>query len=168
LKTRTIISISLLLLLSCNPKGSNGYKNAATYNNHIIDQQKIVMTDIASFSRALGQNIDSAENLLSIYRPQLDSIVSGISNMPDFKGDVSLRNSATDLFTFYRKLFTDDYENLIIYWREHERNSPEGMAEANRVIQKISIEEEQYDKSFHKAQKEFAEKFDVKLNEENR
>ena len=170
LKARyAILTVAIFgFFVSCKRPGANGYKNAVEYNDHIIDQQSIVMKNIGNFVRTSNRNLDSADHLLDRYIIDLGAMVNDIQSMPLYKGDSLLRNSAADLFTFYRKLFREDYRLLLQYWREHGRQSPEGLAEANRVVEKITIEEEKYDKGFHNAQRDFAEKFNIKLREENR
>jgi hypothetical protein len=163
-------SLALIIVLSaCNQpvKGRNGqvYKNAAEYNNYIIERQSVIMKDIAGFVRISNTSLDSANQALDTYLPELDRIITEIQDMPAYKGDSSLRNTAVNLFSFYRKLFIQDYKQLILYWREHGRQTREGIDETKRVIDKITLEEETYDKSFHNTQKDFAERNNMKIKE---
>jgi hypothetical protein len=166
---RIYIFIFLSGLLSCNQpvKGPRGklYKNAAEYNNHIISRQQKVMIDIGKFVSLSNTDLDSALIFLKICTDSTDARIRDIEEMPLFKGDSSLKNSALDLFRFYRRVFSEDYASLIVFWREHGRATPEGIAETNRVIKQISVDEEKLDKRFHNVQTDFAEKYHMKMEE---
>jgi hypothetical protein len=158
-----------IILIACNPpvKGKNGqvYRNAAEYNNYIIERQSIIMKDIAAFVRISNTSLDSADLELDKSIPELARMNTEIRDMPLYKGDSSLRNSAVRLFHFYYRLFTEDYKQLIQFWRTNGRQTRLGINETNRVIDKITLEEEKYDKNFHNTQKDFAEKNHMKIKE---
>ena len=162
-------SVFYMILISCNPpvKGKNGqvYRNAAEYNNYIIERQSTIMKDIARFVRVSNTSLDSADKELDRSIPGLARMRTEIGDMPLYKGDSSLRNSAIRLFSFYNRLFTEDYKQLLLFWRTNGRQTRLGINETNRVIEKITLEEEKYDKDFHNTQKDFAEKNHMKIKE---
>jgi len=56
-------------------------------------------------------------------------------------------------------------EQILALNKSEESGTEEGAAKANSIVEKISKEEEGYDKDFHNAQEEFARKNKMKLIE---
>ena len=74
-----------------------------------------------------------------------------------------MRNAAIQSFSFYKKVFSTDYRQLISIRKNGGDQTEEGVGEMNNIVEKITKEEEQYDKAFHNAQRSFAEKNKMKL-----
>jgi hypothetical protein len=148
-------------------KGANGevYKSAVQYNNYIVNRQSTIMKDIMEFAQASRTNLDSAGKMLDKYIVDIDVMITGIKGMPPYKGDSSLRDAATSSFTFYKRIFGNEYKRLIDI-RLNGTNATEGeVAEMNGIVSQIAKDEESYDKIFHNAQKDFAEKNNMSLEE---
>ena len=67
--------------------------------------------------------------------------------------------------TFYKKVFQDDYMDILDIRKKGENVTDADISDMNDIVEKISKDEEEYDKAFHKAQKDFAEKNNMKLKE---
>ena len=65
----------------------------------------------------------------------------------------------------YKKVFEDDYKQIIRLNKDGESITEEGAAKVNSIVEDISKEEEKLDKAFHNAQSEFASKNNMKLME---
>jgi hypothetical protein len=152
---------------ACNQlvKGKNGqvYKSAVQYNDYIIGRQSTLIKNILDLSAAAQTNLDSASKMLDRYIVETDSMIVDINGMPQYKGDSTFRNAAIASFAFYKKIFGNEYKRLINIRKNGGDATEEGIAEMNRIVGDITKEEEKYDKAFHNAQKNFADKNNMKL-----
>lgn len=162
--------IFLIILISgCNQvvKGKNGkeYKTAVAYNDAIVNHQSRIMKDILDFVEASKTSLDSADRLLDVYVGEINVIIEDIKGMPAFRGDTALRNAAVQSFGFYKRIMSGDYKELIRLRKEGAGETTEGMEQMNTIVEKISKEEEGYDKEFHRAQLAFAKKNNITLTD---
>jgi len=166
------LSASLLLLFllpGCAQvaKGKNGkeYKTAVVYNDAIVNHQSRIMKDILNFVDASKVSLDSADRLLDVYTGELNTVIEDIKGMPAFRGDSALRDAAVQSFGFYKRIMTGEYKELIRLRKEGAGETDEGVAQMNAIVEKISKEEEGFDKNFHSAQLAFAKKNNITLTE---
>ena len=145
-------------------KGPNGitYKSAAAYNDYIVGRQSTLIKNVLKFGEAAKVNLDSAEALLDKFIPETERVITELKGMPLWKGDSSLRNAAVQSFTFYKRVFEEDYRRILAI-RKDENAGENEIIELNAIIEKISKEEEKFDKTFRNAQKDFAQKNKMKL-----
>ena len=122
------------------------------------------MRKVINFSKASEIDIDSAANMLNCYATETGKMIEEIKGMPPYKGDSSLRNAAIRSFSFYKKVFEEDYMDIIRI-RKKDDITQEDVDEMDRIVKKITKEEEGYDKSFDNAQNEFAKKNKMRLRE---
>ena len=152
---------------ACNQpvKGKNGqvYKSAVQYNDYIIGRQSTLIKNILDLSATAQTNLDSASKMLDRYIVETDSMIVDINGMSPYEGDSTFRNAAIASFAFYKKIFGNEYKQLINIRKNGGDATEEGIAEMNRIVGDITKEEEKYDKSFHNAQKNFADKNNMKL-----
>ncbi|HMK27176.1 MAG TPA: hypothetical protein VK483_14185 [Chitinophagaceae bacterium] len=164
-----IFFILVFSIIACNQpvKGRNGvtYKSAVQYNDYIVGRQTKLMQHILDFSKAANNSLDSAEKMLAEYINETAQTVEDIKGMPAYKGDTSLRDAAARSFSFYKNVFQNDYTRIIQIRKKGEEMTNEDVEEMQRIVDKITREEEGFDKSFHNAQKRFADKNNMKLAE---
>jgi hypothetical protein len=169
MKYVSIIIVLVCCIISCNQpvKGRNGvtYKSAVQYNDYIVGRQSKLMQNILDFSKAAEINLDSAEKMLDKYAAEIASTIEEIKGMPAYKGDTSLREAAARTFGFYKNVFQNDYTRIIYIKKKGIEMTNEDMAEMKSIVNKITREEEGVDKSFHNAQRNFADKNHMKLME---
>lgn len=161
-------AILVFCLAACNKpvKGKNGvtYKSAVQYNDYIVNRQTNLMKNVLDFSKIADANLDSAEIMLKKYVRQAEEMIDEIKGMPPYKGDSALRDAATRSFIFYKKIFENDYVDILTIRKKGADNiTEEDVAEANRIVDKIGREEEVFDKAFHTAQNDYATKNKMKL-----
>lgn len=158
----------LIVLAACNKPvtGKNGvtYKSPAQYNDYIVNRQTELMRKVSDFGVALGTDIDSARTMLDGFTRQTGTMIDEIKGMPAYKGDSSLREAAIRSFSFYKRVFEEDYMDIINI-RKKEEMTQDDASEIQRIITKITREEEGLDKAFHNAQNAFAKKNNMKLRE---
>lgn len=151
-----------ILLVSCGRpgvKGRNGvtYNSPTEYNDYIISRQTKLIKNILNFAKASETSIDSAEHLLKESAKLTATMVEEIRNMPPYKQDSGMRDAAVQIFTFYKQVFEKDYYDILMLRKKSsEEMTAEDQAEAARIVDKISKEEEGLDKVFNEAQKKFA------------
>jgi hypothetical protein len=154
---------------ACNQpvKGKNGqvYKSAVQYNDYIIGRQTILIKDVMDMLKVAQTDLDSANKMLDNFVVKTGGLITDIEGMPPYKGDSSFRNAAIASFTFYKKVFGNEYKQLISIRKDGGDATEEGIAKMNKIVDNISREEEKYDKTFHNAQKDFADKNHMKLGE---
>ena len=148
-------------------KGTNGvmYKTAVQYNDYIVGRQTTLMKNIVAFGAMAQKDLDSAGKLLDIFTGETVGYIKEIKGMPPYKGDSSLRDAAVNTFTFYKKVFDNDYRQIIEINKSGESATEEGAAKVNKIVADITKEEAEFDKSFHNAQRNFAETNKMKLIE---
>jgi hypothetical protein len=66
---------------------------------------------------------------------------------------------------FYKKIFTNEYKQIIDIRLKGGSETEDGVAEMKRIVSSITTEEEKYDKAFQNAQAGFAGKNNMKLAE---
>jgi hypothetical protein len=164
-----IFFILVFSIIACNQpvKGRNGvtYKSAVQYNDYIVGRQSKLMQHVLDFAKAAASDLDSAGKMLAEYTSETAATVEDIKGMPAFKGDTSLRDAAVRSFSFYKNVFQNDYTRILQIRKKGDEMTSEDMEEMQRIVDKITREEEGFDKSFHNAQKNFADKNNMKLAE---
>ncbi len=162
-----IIALVCSSIIACNQpvKGRNGvtYKSAVQYNDYIVGRQTKLMQHVLDFAKAAENDLDSAEKMLAKYSDETAKTVEEINGMPAYKGDTSLREAAARSFSFYKDVFQNDYTRIIQIRKKGDEMTNEEIEEMQRIVGKITREEEGFDKSFHNAQKNFADKNNMKL-----
>ena len=160
----SLVVATMLFACKESAKGPNGvtYKNAVEYNDYIVGKQTKVMQNILAFGQIAQSNPDSANKMLDRYAMETEGFIRDIKGMPAYKGDSTLRNAAINTFSFYKKIFENEYKRIL---KLNENMTEEASTEANGIIESITQDEEKLDKAFHNAQAEFAKKNNIKLIE---
>lgn len=152
--------------MACNSpeKGENGvtYKTPVEYNDYIIGKQTILLEKIMKFADAAKVDLDSADKLLDKYALEATDVLKDIKGMPGFRKDTTFRQAAVNSFTFYKKAFTNYYKDIV---RIRKEAADDADAQIDKVLEKLTVEEERVDKAFHNAQEDFATKNKMKLME---
>lgn len=169
---KQISAIAIILFfgtIACDQatKGSNGvaFKSAVQYNDYIVSRQAKHIQNVLDFAKAARKNLDSAEKMLDKFTGETSTFVEEIKGMPAYKGDSSLRDAAVRIFNFYKKIFEIDYPRIIRIRKKGDAMTNEELEEMQNIVSRITRDEEGYDKSFHNTQKNFADKNNIKLTE---
>jgi len=165
----TLLILFITAFVSCNQpvKGRNGviFKSASQYNDFIVGRQTAVMKNVMDFVRVSETNLDSAETMLDEYVVGLEKIIEEINGLPPYKGDSVLRDAAAATFVFYKRIFSNEYKELIDIRKKGGAFTEEGVTAMNQIVDRITQEEDRYDKAFHNAQRDFAAKNNMKLTD---
>jgi hypothetical protein len=168
-QTPAILIILFLGMIACNQPsvGRNGvaFKSAVQYNDYIVNRQAKHIQNVLDFAKAAGKDLDSAEKMLDKFSGETATIIEELSGMPAYKGDSSLRDAAVSIFNFYKKVFQIDYPRIIRIRKKGDEMTNEELKEMKDIVGRITRDEEGYDKSFHNTQKDFADKNNIKVTE---
>jgi hypothetical protein len=162
-----LIATSLFVACKQGVKGKDGkvYKNAIEYNDFIVNRQMIVLKDMMSIADITDDKLDWALSVMSKSADTLDVLIKDVKNMPPFGKDSALRDAAADLFTFYQRIFKDDYRELFEIRKNGGMETEEGIARMNEIVDKVSKEEDGLDAKFEAAQNAFAKSNGMRLEE---
>ena len=164
-----IIALLVFLLIACEKpaRGRNGvtYKSAAQYNDYIVSRQSKLLQHVLDFTKAADKNLDSAGEMLDQFANEIAATIEEIKGMPAYKGDTSMRDAAVRSFVFYKNVFQNDYTRIINIRKKAKKIDNDDIKEIENIVDKITRDEEAVDKSFHNMQKNFADKNNMKLME---
>lgn len=168
MKRILLLPLLALMLTACKndpPTGANGivYKSAVEYNDYIVSRQTTLMKNIMSFVEVAQSDLDSAELLLNNYVKQIGTMITEIKGMPPYNGDSTLRDAASGIFGFYKRIFDKDYREILHIRGGEDGHSADADAQIAEIVKRIEEEEKGYDSRFQGAQKSFARKNKMKL-----
>jgi hypothetical protein len=160
----------LWIFIACNPSpnatGRNGilFKTPAAYNDYIITRQQEVARLIDQFAAASAVSTDSAQAVLQKSSRITGEYLTDLSAMSDFKGDTAFRNAAVNSFTFYKRIFDNEYKTLLAIDAKGNKASGADVQQAQGITQSLTAEEAELDKRFANAQRDFAQKNKLSLD----
>lgn len=165
----TILSI----VVSCNTApestGRNGvvFKSAAEYNDYIVSRQMEVLAMVDQFAAASATSADSAQTVLERSSRITGEYLADLSAMSDYKGDTAFRNAAVNSFTFYKRIFDNEYKALLDISAKGDSPSEADVQTIQQITQAVTAEEAVLDKRFASAQRDFAQKNKLQLENLN-
>lgn len=170
MKKLLMIAGLLALLTACNdapPKGANGvvYKSAVQYNDYIVNRQTTLVKRVLEFGKIAGTDLDSASRYLGTVEKEAAVMLEELKGMPPYKKDSALRDAAIRSFTFYKRVLADDYRRIIETGTRPGITPEESEKEINGIVENLSEEEDKLDKVFQQAQRDFARKHNMRLQE---
>lgn len=155
-----------LLFVSVAAK-SQTFTEPVAYNDYIVGLQTAVGEKLIAFNNELAGDASSYESVQPYFTALGDAMkiaAEKIKTVPAYDGSSELRDAASDLFDFYVSIYNNEYKNMLelIY-------SPDFGAEdyetLNSIIAAISQKESGLDSRFQAAQKAFAAKYNMTLEE---
>jgi hypothetical protein len=162
---RTDIHYAPAFLLYPVAQGRNGarFATALEYNNYIIERQSGVIYHIMDLTKMADVDLQTTELLINRGVVLTDSVLADVRGLSDFKGDSTLRNSAIDMFTFYRKVFDNDYREIVAIRKKGDALTGDDYQRLLLLQQGLEQEESEKDKHFHNAQQDFATRNHLRL-----
>jgi len=164
------IIVAALLATACNlpvAKGRNGvsFKDPVEYNDYIIARQQKVAKFVSQFVDASNVSLDSANKVLERSAKETAEFLDDISAMGAFKGDSAFRVAAVNSFTFYKRIFQEDYPKMLEINAKGEDVTDSEIDIVTKISDRLTTEETILDRRFQKAQTEFAKKNNMRLEE---
>ena len=160
----SLLTISFLLLQSCNSKPS---MTPVEYNDTIIKEQAKIIELMFELVAKIETNLDECEAVRLKTIVQCDSSIQLVSKMEPFDGDASMRNTALDLFKFYKKAYENEYKEMIAILQLGDEITADDMARITLLNEELAKKETTFDAAFQGAQSAFAKKNNI-LIEDNK
>ncbi len=158
----------VMFVSSCsqsNEKKSDkiSFSSAIEYNDYIVNLQTKTIKEILALTDQL-KNGDSLaiQQSFNKFGTQAKKSLEDLKKLDSFKGDVSFRNSALDLFQFYVTIYEVDYKEMINIVTK-KNVTDKDLARVDQIVAKVSTDEVKFDDNFAKAQQAFAEKNNMKI-----
>ncbi len=142
-------------------------KKAAKYNDKIINEQiKLEPFLIKFFKDFNSASIESLKEQHNNIVAMLDKSSKKVAAMPVFENDGSLRDAALKWFNLYKESFENEYKEMLPIISKKDKTNEE-KTKLNEMHEKLIKEEEVIDTEFASAQKTFADKHKLTLEEAN-
>lgn len=142
-------------------------KKAAKYNDKIINEQiKLEPFLIKFFKDFNTASIESLNEQHNTILTMLDNSSKKVAAMPVFENDGALRDAALKWFNLYKESFENEYKEMLPIISKKDKSADE-KAKLNEMHEKLIKEEEIIDTEFANAQKAFADKHKLTLEEAN-
>lgn len=162
MKSKIFYLLISFFLLSC----SSERKEAVEYNDKIISEQNKIIEKTIDFTASLQiRNARMIDSFRLILISQIDQSIEEISKMDSFEGYDSLRLAALDLFNFYKRVYENEFKEMVqIITKDSLSITEDDIIRHNILTRKIKNEEISYDNNFQKAQQSFAKKYNLNIN----
>ena len=154
----SLLTISFLLLQSCNSKPT---MTPVEYNDTIIKEQAKIIELMFDLVAKIETDLDGCEAVRLKTIVQCDSSIQLVSAMEPFDGDASMRNTALDLFKFYKKAYENEYKEMIEILQLKDKITPDDMARMTSLNDELAKKETSLDSAFQGAQAAFAKKNNI-------
>lgn len=164
------LSLSIILTLALwglNTGCQNSTKSPVDYNNEIIDNQSKIIQKIINLSNSFDKrDANEMENLYQVLKKQIDESIDTISNLDEYEGNTQFRDASIKLFKFYQSVVGKEYREMIdILKKKDSELSQKDVDRIDALTIDISKREEGLDEEFAKVQKEFADKYNIQIQE---
>ena len=140
------------------------FKTPVEYNDYIISRQLKIVALIDQFANASNVSIDSANAVLERSGTAASSYLEDVKGLTSYNGDTAFKNAAVNSFSFYKRIFEQEYKELLDINAKEEKITQEDRDRAITITQAITAEEAELDKRFINAQKDFAQKNKLELD----
>jgi hypothetical protein len=157
-----LFSLAFLLLQSC---GGTSSQTAIEYNDAIIKEQTKIINLTLDLIKYMETDIDKCKEVRVQIVDQCDASLKVIKDLKGFEGSEKLKNAAIDLFTFYKKIYSNEYKQLFDIIDKGAEITQDDLDFIDHMEQDVSAEESKYDKAFADAQNELAKKFNFQIEE---
>ena len=159
----SLLTVSFMLLHSCNSKPS---MTPVEYNDTIIKEQAKIIELMFDLVAKIEKDLDGCEAVRLKTIVQCDSSIQFVSKMEPFDGDASLKNTALDLFNFYKKAYQNEYKEMIEILQLGDKITAEDMARITLLNEELAKKETSFDNAFQGAQAAFARKNNIMIEDD--
>lgn len=155
------VGLSILLFACGSADQSKKFATAAEYDDFITS--RITQMQQSLFAVQNG-NFDSTEieSTIKKYENQIDSVNKSIKDTPEFDGNKTYRNAASNLGEFYKKSVGTYYADIAKIYREVKDTTAD--TKVQELVTKLQEEEAKADDEFLKERESFATKNKLDLS----
>jgi len=154
-----------ILMISCKPTS----KQAAEFNNKIIDQTDAVITKYNQFIKTWQRyefgDPDMSE-LKSDFRElkeQITTSMEAVNKLKKFDGKNEFKDAATKYLSTYKSVVETEWEKIMGLLKKAEDFDNEDERQCERLAQSIDDQTGDADDTFQRFQKDFAKKYNFDL-----
>jgi hypothetical protein len=161
MKLLLAIAMSIGVSLSCFGQS----KNAARYNDKIIDIQHAAIEKMARFAGSFSSTpLDILQKEKDKLELMLENDIKKVAAMPPHEGDSELRDAAIDWFIHSKKIIDTDFDEIISIVVKKDKTQDEKQ-KIKACIERLISEEDEILIKFDKAQENFVQRHGLELVE---
>lgn len=131
------------------------------YNDTIIKEQAKIIELMFELVAKIETDLDGCEDVRLKTIIQCDSSILQVSKMEPYDGDASMKNTAIDLFNFYKKAYKKEYKEMIEILQLGENITQADMDRITFLNAELAEKETKLDSAFQGAQAAFAKKNNI-------
>jgi len=136
---------------------------ALEYNNKIVDEQNKIITKILAFYDATAAGLETSEKLRKEASEQCKESLKIIKGLPDYDGDIQLRDAAVELLLFYQTMADKSFVEMMEIIDKGEEITTEDLLLLEKIESEITKKEVILDDQLATAQEAFSKKNKVTL-----
>lgn len=157
----SFIALPFLLFLSC---ATNSQK-AVEFNNLVINEQQRISELAIKLVDTMRSDISKCKEIRLDIVKQCDESLAAIKKLKGFEGSERMKNAAIELFSFYKKIYSNEYKQMFEILDKGVDITEEDLAFIQKMEVDVTKQEEKLDKEFADAQQELATKFNFQMEE---
>lgn len=162
------LSIFLLLgLVLLQSFKSDTKITAIEFNDAIIGEQNKIIELTLEMIDYFETDLDKSEEVRILAVQQCTSSITALTKLETFKGGENFKSAALALITFYRDIFSNEFEKMISILKKGENITEEDLEYLSIINDEINAREFELDANLEKAQSDFAiaNNFTIDVNE---
>ncbi|MGV3630415.1 MAG: LIC11966 family surface protein [Bacteroidota bacterium] len=157
--------LGLFLLISCGSSDTNGGQTPLEYNNQIISEQTKIMNLILEFGRNNSQDVNVIDGIRLKIVDQAEKSLKVVKAMEGYDGSTRMKEAAVALFSLYHDASKTSYKEMIDILKKGEDISVEDVERIQQIQMELTEKEKPLDAEFQAAQKEFATKHKLMIQD---
>lgn len=151
-----------ILLVACN---SGNKMSAIEYNDTIVQEQTKITEKTLAMVESIETDLEKCEDLRLETIIQCEQSIATVKAMTDYEGNTRLRDAALALFEFYKDINANEYKEMLNILNKGEEIDEADITQLQTLEQQVGNRETSLDAEFQTAQKEFASKYHLEIEE---
>lgn len=159
------VLLAVLILTSVKSVAQKySFDNPADYNNHVVEEQNIVMRKSIDYTmQTVHSDDENANNSMRLeVLKQIDQSIGELKNTAAYKNDAKLRDESIDVLTLYKEAFTTEFQEVNSL-KKKSQDSYEAMEKYFKAQDRAENKLSNASKKFAKAQLDFASKYKLTM-----
>jgi hypothetical protein len=154
-----------ILMISCKPTP----QQAADFNNKIIDQTDAVITAYNQFIKTWQRyefgdpDLSEMKGDFKELQDQIKTSMEEISNLKKFDGKNEFKDAATEYLGSYKSVVEKEWSQIMDLLKKGEDFGKSDASKCDKLAKAIDEQTGDADSKFFKFQKDFAKKYNFKL-----
>ncbi len=163
--TKKLLLVCAGILLIFSAQAQN--KQAAKYNNKIIDIQHKLTPDVVNFFKAFENgNLEDLKAKKALLSKDFDKAIVKVTAMKPFEGDAKLRDAMLSWLKLYESSLDTEYNHIIeLASKPKDKRTDEDRAKLEKLSKELIAKEIETDQNFETAQIEFSKRHNLELVE---